>query len=170
MGLSLSLLCAGTSYQVGYSINFNLIKTFIINLCIFGRTVDLVILGYEVESLKLYNFGDELERCFKLLQKRDETFTRIQHWENCFESGPQLCLKIHFLFLHLIAGKDIFMGSYGFWNVFFIVVGIFSCAWKNVCNRKSLNLCSDQEKRMSWRKHIIPLFIAHSFSVCKFKN
>lgn len=33
-----------------------------------SRTVDLVILGYECESLKLDNLGDELEKQFKLLK------------------------------------------------------------------------------------------------------
>ncbi len=73
------------------------------------RTVDLVILGHECESHKLENLGDELKRKFKLLQKRDETLTRIQHWENSFESGPQLWFKIHLLFLHLSSGQDVCM-------------------------------------------------------------
>ena len=77
-----------------------------------NRAVDWMILGRECESLKSSNsceLGDELKKQFKMLKKRDETLTLIRHWENCFESGPQLFFKIHLLFLHLISGKELCM-------------------------------------------------------------
>lgn len=48
-------------------------------------------------------------------------------------------------------------------GVFF---GTLACAWRLTSNRKSGNLSNDNEKHMSYMKHIIPLFIHHLLSLC----